>query len=134
MKTTEPIRNKAHVAKLLMYYHKQGQHRNHLLICLCLHTALRISDVLKLTTTDIYDFKTNRIKNSITITEKRTGKTKTIALHKNIIKALHIYFLQTNPTPNKPYTKHSTYTKHPYKHLNKPYTSLPPNTHRSRIH
>ena len=102
MKTTEPIRNKAHVAKLLRYYHKQGQHRNHLLICLCLHTALRISDVLKLTISDIYDFKTRHIKTSITVTEKKTGKTKTIALHKNIIKALRIYLSKTNPTPNTP--------------------------------
>ena len=107
MKTTEPIRNKKHVAKLLMYYSKKGQPRNHLLICLCLHTALRISDVLKLTISDVYDFKKRRIKEHITITEKKTRKSKTIALHKTVIKALSTYLASTNTNlanlePNTP--------------------------------
>ena len=38
MKTTEPIRDKNHVAKLLMYYFNRGHMRNYLLIALCLHT------------------------------------------------------------------------------------------------
>ena len=93
MNKTEPIRNKKHVAQLIMYYFNRGQMRNYLLITLCLHTALRISDVLNLTTSDVYDFKKNRIRNSITITEQKTGKSKEIALHKNVIKALKAFFL-----------------------------------------
>ena len=62
--------------------------RNYLLILLCIHTALRISDVLRLSTDDVFDFKNHRIRRTITITEKKTGKSKTIALHKNIITAL----------------------------------------------
>ena len=88
MKATQPIRDKAHVAQLIMYYFNRGQMRNYLLICLCLHTALRISDILALTTNDVYDFKNRRIKKSISITERKTGKSKTIALHKNIRTAL----------------------------------------------
>ena len=84
MKATEPIRDKNQVAQLLMYYLNLGQMRNQLLIVLCLHTALRISDILRLTTDHVYDFKNRRVRKSITITEKKTGKTKTIALHKNI--------------------------------------------------
>ena len=92
MKTTEPIRDKQQIALLVMYYFNRGQMRNCLLITLCLHTALRISDVLRLSTDDVYDFKMRRIKNSINITEKKTGKQKTIALHKDIKRVLAVCF------------------------------------------
>ena len=82
MKTTEPIRDKAQVQALLNYYLKRGELRNYLLICLCLHTALRISDVLNLSTADVYDFQSRRVKDSITIVEKKTRKSKTIACTK----------------------------------------------------
>ena len=92
MKTTEPIRNREQVTQMLMYYFKLGQMRNYLLIALCLHTALRISDVLKLKTDDVYDFKNHRIRKSISLIEKKTGKSKTIALHKSIQAALSLCF------------------------------------------
>ena len=97
MKTTEPIRNKEQVAQLLMYYFNLGEMRNHLLINLCLHTALRISDILNLTTNDVYDFKNHCVRKSIIITEKKTGKTKTIALHKNIHTILSSCFPAAEP-------------------------------------
>ena len=84
MTLTEPIRDKQHVNQLLSYYANRGETRNHLLIALCLHTALRISDILCLTTDDVYDFRTRRLRKSITIIENKTKKSKTIALHKNI--------------------------------------------------
>ena len=64
---------------------------------LCIHTALRISDILALTCNQVYDFKARRPRRSITITEKKTGKTKTIALHKNIIAALQYFYNQATP-------------------------------------
>ena len=91
MKTTEPIRNKEDVKALMNYYLKRGELRNYLLITLCIHTALRISDILRLTWDDVYDFENRRIRHSINITEKKTGKSKSIALHKNVIKALKLY-------------------------------------------
>ena len=97
MKLTEPIRDKNQVAQLIMYYFNKGQMRNYLLITLCLHTALRISDVLSLKLCDVYDFQKRRIRQSITITEKKTGKSKSIALHKNIITALNAYFTSEVP-------------------------------------
>jgi len=97
MATTEPIRDKNQVNQLLMYYFNQGEMRNHLLITLCIHTALRISDILRLTTSDVYDFQNHRIRKTITITEKKTGKTQTIALHKNIITALSTCFPSAKP-------------------------------------
>jgi len=44
MAKTEPIRDKSQVEKLLSYYRKLGQYRNHLLINIGIYTVLRISE------------------------------------------------------------------------------------------
>ena len=91
MATTQPIRNKQQVRELSMYYLTHGQLRNHVLIVVGLHTALRISDLLRLKWDDVYDFERNRVRSSITIVEKKTHKQKTIALNNKIISALTLY-------------------------------------------
>ncbi|MCL2049839.1 MAG: tyrosine-type recombinase/integrase [Defluviitaleaceae bacterium] len=85
MKTTEPIRNKKQIRKLVEYYLKQGQIRNYVIIVMALYTALRISDILSIGWNDVYDFTNGRVRQTLTLTEKKTGKIKTIALHESII-------------------------------------------------
>jgi len=97
MALTEPIRDPKQVRAFLAYYRNRGQTRNQVLVTIALHTALRISDILRLRTSDVYDFTNKCVRTSITITEKKTGKSKIIALHKTIIKALEAYFPQANP-------------------------------------
>jgi integrase len=97
MSTTQPIRDKNQIRELVEYYLKRGQIRNHVLIVISIHTALRISDVLRLRWDDVYDFENKCVKHSITITEKKTGKTKTIALHSRIITALICYGYAAKP-------------------------------------
>ena len=48
MATTQPIRNKHQVRELADYFLRKGQLRNYVLIVLGVHTALRISDLLRL--------------------------------------------------------------------------------------
>jgi integrase len=91
MKTTEPIRDPRQVRRLTEYYLKRGQLRNYVLIIFGIFTALRISDILSLTTDDVYDFKACCVRKHLTITEKKTGKSKTIMLNKNIVAALTAY-------------------------------------------
>ena len=91
MATTQPIRNKHEVRELAAYYLKRGQLRNHVLIVLGVHTALRICDLLRLRWDDVYDFDNNRVRTSITIVEKKTRKAKTIALHKDAVNALTLF-------------------------------------------
>ena len=88
MSATQPIRNKHQVRELADYYLKRGELRNHLLIVMGVHTALRISDLLRLKWEDVYDFNHGRIRESVTITEKKTGKSKLVVLNKAIITAL----------------------------------------------
>jgi integrase len=58
------------------------------------HTALRVSDLLRLTWDVVYDFALNRVRETIIITEKKTGKTKIIALNKEAVRALSLYAKQ----------------------------------------
>lgn len=90
MPTTQPIRNKLHVNTLLEYYLNCGQLRNFLLITMCVHTALRISDLLRIKWDEVYDFKRNSLYESIDITEMKTGKTSQIKLNKAVLHALKI--------------------------------------------
>ena len=92
MNRTEPIRDLELLRAFLNYYRNIGQYRNHVLLNLGVYTALRISDILKLSTNDVYDFKKRTVRDYITVTEKKTRKIKTIALHKNIKKALNSYY------------------------------------------
>jgi integrase len=101
MSLTEPIRDPKKVKSFLAYYRNRGQTRNQVLVTITLHTALRISDILRLRTEDVYDFKNNCIRKSITITEKKTGKSKTIALHKAVTKSLKAHFSQAKPNENE---------------------------------
>ncbi|MCL2215472.1 MAG: tyrosine-type recombinase/integrase [Defluviitaleaceae bacterium] len=88
MSTTQPIRNLDHVRALANYYMDKGELRNYRLIVLSLHTALRVSDLLSLRWSDVYDFKLNRPCKEFTLTEQKTGKSKTVAINHHAAKAL----------------------------------------------
>ena len=88
MATTQPIRNKNHVRQLATYYLNRGEIRNHVLIILGVNTALRISDLLRLTWDSVYDFDQQCVRSSITLVETKTHKEKTIALNHSALSAL----------------------------------------------
>ena len=88
MAATEPIRNKKYISKIAGYYLKRGNIRNYSLIIMGVHTALRISDLLRLTWNDVYDFEAQRFYSHIRLVEQKTGKRKSIALNKEVIRAL----------------------------------------------
>ena len=104
MKTAEPIRDKQHVAALLSYYANRGDTRNHLLITLGIFTALRISDILSLSWNDVYNFNTKKLRKSIHLTEQKTGKSKIIAVHKELRTALVTHMSSMRPARPNPDT------------------------------
>ena len=119
MATTEPIRNKKQIRQLAEYYLQQGQTRNYVLFVLGVHTALRINDLLRLRWNDVYDFENHCVRTSVTITERKTHKVKTIALNKEVIRALKLFaaeqsarqgaFLIENPQTKKAISRIQAY-------------------------
>ena len=119
MALTQPIRNPNDVKKLLNHFKNQNNPRNYVLAVLGVYTALRISDILNLSCDDVYNFKKGKItiNESVTITEKKSKKSKTIALNKKAISALKTYMpeaepgkpLIINPRTNKPLSRIQAY-------------------------
>lgn len=92
MSTTQPIKDKESLQKMKSYYENQKPNcRNKTLIIFGLYTALRISDILKLKWKDIYDAKTNQMKEYLEVKEEKTGKTKIIALNNEMCDILQLY-------------------------------------------
>ena len=92
MAATEPIRNKKQLQDLANYFLLRGQYRNYALIVMAACTALRISDLLRLRWDEVYDEDRGCFQAHLTITEHKTGKPKTIALNKQILQALRLYY------------------------------------------
>lgn len=92
MAATEPIRNRKDLQKLGEYFLGKGQLRNYTLLVMGVHTALRISDLLQLKWSQVYDEKQQAFLTHITVTEHKTGKTKTIALNQKILGALRQFY------------------------------------------
>ena len=88
MALTLPIRSKKDIRKLEAYYLTRGELRNHLLVVMSIHTALRISDLLRLTWQDVYDFNLKHFRKYITLKENKTQKIKTFPINNKIISAL----------------------------------------------
>lgn len=100
MSTTQPIRDPEKLHEFKDYYRKLHPNiRNYTLCILGLNTALRITDILQLKWGDIYDFPENRFYSHVTVTEKKTGKTSTIALNNASIDALMYHMLALHHTP-----------------------------------
>lgn len=90
MAATEPIRDKKQLKEMAEYYLKNGKIRNYTLIVMGTYTVLRISDLLSLKWSDVYDEERQEFYQHVTVTEKKTGKTKTIALNKKAVAALRL--------------------------------------------
>jgi integrase len=99
MAATIPIRSKQDIRRLVNYYTERGQLRNSLLIVVGLHTALRISDILSLRWEQFLT-PDGTLNSHITLTERKTGKAKTIRLHAQILVTLKRYLAEFGGQPS----------------------------------
>lgn len=90
--STDPIRSKEDLQALSNYFLTKGQLRNHALIVVGVCTALRVSDLLSLKWSDVYDFQRSHFRGEIRLIEQKTGKRKIIALNSQAIAALSKLF------------------------------------------
>lgn len=74
MATTEPIRDQSQLHALVDYFLKKGEFRNYTLVVLGTCTALRISDLLGIRWSEIYDTERDRFKVHIKITEQKPAR------------------------------------------------------------
>ncbi len=89
MSRTQPIRHTDELIRFKDYYRKEHPNpRNYALIVLGLNTALRISDILKITWGMVYDFENRHYHAHLHLTEQKTGKETMIALNHAVIAAL----------------------------------------------
>ncbi len=92
MGTAQPIRNTNELTEFRRFYMEQEPNlRNYALICLGVNSALRISDLLRLRWSDVYDFSNKCFKKHIVISEKKTDKETRIAINNNAQKGLDVY-------------------------------------------
>ena len=92
MAATEPIRNKEQLRQLAEYFLGRKQYRNHAMLVVGTYTALRISDLLRLTWPEVYDSVREKFRSHVNVTEHKTGKGKIIALNQQAIDALRLYY------------------------------------------
>lgn len=93
MKITSPIRDKKQIELIKMYL-KNTSLRNYILFIIGINTNLRISDILALKVTDVWDKKKPR--EFIEINEKKTGKNRRIMINDSLGGALKEYMRTVN--------------------------------------
>lgn len=93
MAATEPIRDKKQLKELADYFLSKGQLRNYTLVVMGTYTVLRISDLLRLKWSDVYDEERQAFRTHITVIEKKTKKERTIALNSQVLGALRQCYL-----------------------------------------
>lgn len=95
MNTVEPIRDLKTIKRMRAVLKSQST-RNELLFILGINVGLRISDILKLKFSDVLKPNKKTIKDSVTIKEKKTRKTKTFYIGEVVTKVLKAY-IEENP-------------------------------------
>ncbi|MDR3602814.1 MAG: site-specific integrase [Desulfosporosinus sp.] len=95
MEFVEPIRDRKKIEAMKKVL-RGCNLRDYVLFILGINSGLRVSDLLKLKTSDVLDEK-GKVRDRITVREKKTGKTKTFPFSDTVIKALKEYLVDTLP-------------------------------------
>jgi integrase len=100
MEFVQPIRDKKKIEAIKKIL-KGSSLRNYCLFVLGINSGLRISDLLNLRISDVIDDK-SKIKDRISLKEKKTGKSRDFPIGDTARKALDEYLSQRNYTPEEP--------------------------------
>ena len=89
MELVQPIRDKSKIEEMKQYL-KSHSFRDYTLFILGINSGLRISDLLKLNVSDVID-ENGKVRDRISVREKKTGKAKAFPFSSNVISALTKY-------------------------------------------
>lgn len=88
MNMVQPLRDKKDIDNIKRYL-KENNLRDYLMFMVGISSALRISDILKLKVSDVWDGK--KVKSHVDLREKKTDKGKIFAVSPNLNKAIREY-------------------------------------------
>ena len=91
MEFVEPIRDRKKIEAIKKLL-RGSNLRDYVLFTFGINSGLRVSDLLKLQVVDVRDEK-GRIKDRVTLREKKTGKSKTFPFSETVVKALKEYLV-----------------------------------------
>ena len=92
MNKSQPIKNKEKLDRFKNFYIEEEYNpRNYMFISLGLNTALRVSDLLKFTWNDVYNFDNDCFRTHVKLIEQKTTKQSVIFLNSRIINSLNWY-------------------------------------------
>jgi len=96
VETVEPIRDKKKIEEMKVYL-KNHSLRDWALFTLGINSGLRISDLLKFNLSDVVDAN-GKVRDRVSIKEKKTGKSKTFPFSSNVVDALTEYIVSLSST------------------------------------
>lgn len=88
MAKSEPLRTQEDIEKMKRYFKNRGSRRDYALFIMGINTALRISDLLKLTWKDVYNFEKEDFVNHLILKEQKTHKKAVVMLNENVRNSL----------------------------------------------
>lgn len=87
---TTPIRRLEDIELIKNYFLARRNYRDYALFVLGINTALRISDIINLQWSEVYNFEQQKYKEHLIVSEQKTGKIACVALNESCIKALSL--------------------------------------------
>ncbi len=87
---TTPIRTTEEIEQMKAYFLSRNKYRDYTLFVTGINTALRISDLLQLKWSDIFDSGQNVYRRHIEVHEQKTNKHAEIALNESCIRSLKL--------------------------------------------
>ncbi len=130
---TTPIKRKEDIQKIKEYFLSKQDYRDYALFVVGINTALRISDLLKLTWNDVYDFNEDLFLTHIRVTEQKTSKQTCIAINFSCQNALSLYKNYSLPINPQEYIFYSRNNRNEHIGRNRAYNIIKKAAHETRI-
>jgi len=101
MQFVEPIRDPKRIARIKTLLKGQERYRDLLLFVMGINTALRISDLLRVTSNDLFT-DVGKIRSRFWVKERKRGKRREVVINHSIREAIDLYLIAYPEITNDP--------------------------------